>query len=104
MTVAGDALLLFGGEGSYRTNTLFRLPLDYESKWQALTPPAAARIPAVAGHTATLVGSSLCIFGGETVTTDALGVSVRSLLNTTYALHLPSWTWSAAPTPGQPPP
>eukprot|EP00192_Tetraselmis_astigmatica_P008654 CAMPEP_0117679946 /NCGR_PEP_ID=MMETSP0804-20121206/18077_1 /TAXON_ID=1074897 /ORGANISM="Tetraselmis astigmatica, Strain CCMP880" /LENGTH=631 /DNA_ID=CAMNT_0005489385 /DNA_START=286 /DNA_END=2178 /DNA_ORIENTATION=- len=62
--------------------------------WSLLSPSGNPP-PQLGGHSATLIGSSLFIFGGEDIS--------RRLSNTLYVLDLESMTWTTPETLGTPP-
>ena len=105
-----DQLLLFGGEGSLRTASVYALPLRKPGKWQRWTCQGR-QPPALSCLTATRLGQHVLIFGGEFTADDPTNPTrKRKPHDGLYSLDLASKTWSRiiargqAPTYAQPSP
>mmetsp|Transcript_3402 Transcript_3402/g.8632 ORF Transcript_3402/g.8632 Transcript_3402/m.8632 type:complete len:629 (+) Transcript_3402:121-2007(+) len=93
----GTSLLVVGGHAKGKDKVAemqVRVLETHAMAWSMLTPSGPTP-PSLGGHTATLIGSSLYVFGGED--------SARRPVNTLYVLDLESMTWSEPETVGTAP-
>lgn len=95
MIVWGKRLLIFGGLSRTKSGVLTVWFVDLDSRLCGLVETSGEVPVARRGHSVSLVGSKLILFGGED--------NNRLLLNDVHILDLDTMTWHAAETT-QPPP
>ncbi|XP_050210361.1 acyl-CoA-binding domain-containing protein 4 [Mercurialis annua] len=86
----GNKLLVLGGHSKNSSDTMIVRFIDLESYHCGVMETSGKAPVARGGHSATLVGSRLIIFGGED--------SSRRLLNDLYILDLETMTWEVIET------
>lgn len=91
----GNKLLLLGGHSKKSSDSMMVRYIDLETHLCGVIETSGNTPVARGGHSATLVGSRLIIFGGED--------SSRRLLNDLYALDLEKMTWDVLETTQTPP-
>lgn len=105
LVTAGTRLLIFGGMMEYGkySNELYQLEI---SKWEWKKIPPKSKLPSARlGHSFTLIGERVYLFGGLENASDDPKENIPRYLNDLHCLdvHDDLYTWSTPLTEGKPP-